>query len=64
MPRGKPHGHSTWTVFLSPGSAANIRRKDELNTEVKEALGHCPQCGSGYFTQYRADENPENAAAS
>jgi hypothetical protein len=25
------------------------------DAEVKEALSHCPQCGSGHFVQYRAD---------
>jgi hypothetical protein len=25
---------------------------------VPEALGHCPQCGSGHFTEYRAGHDP------
>jgi len=27
----------------------------EGDAEVREALNHCPQCGSGHFTEYRAD---------
>jgi hypothetical protein len=27
-----------------------------VDPEVKEALGHCPQCGSGKFTEYRTDK--------
>ena len=26
--------------------------------EVREALAHCPQCGSGHFTEYRAEGPP------
>ena len=26
--------------------------------EAREAQGHCPQCGSGEFTEYRADKAP------
>lgn len=29
----------------------------EGDAEVREALSHCPQCGSGHFTDYRADES-------
>jgi hypothetical protein len=32
----------------------------EDDIEVREALAHCPQCGSGHFTEYRAeDPQPE-----
>jgi hypothetical protein len=36
-----------------------MRDRDVAHTEddmeVREALSHCPQCGSGHFTEYRAD---------
>ena len=36
----------------------------EWDAEVRAALSHCPQCGSGRFTEYRADGNPEGVSAS
>jgi hypothetical protein len=44
----------TGIVFLTPQAARVIRGRDEADTEVKEALSHCPQCGSGHFSEYRA----------
>ncbi len=36
----------------------------EGDAEVREALSHCPQCGSGHFTDYLPSENPEGTAGS
>jgi hypothetical protein len=30
----------------------------EDDVEVREALSHCPQCGSGHFIDYRAESRP------
>jgi hypothetical protein len=39
------------------GWAARHPQRD--NAEVREALSHCPQCGSGKFTEYRKDSQPQ-----
>lgn len=40
-----------------------ITRSVEEDVEVREALSHCPQCGSGHFTEYRADTGSKDGAA-
>jgi hypothetical protein len=45
-------------------SGHQIMGAAERDAEVREALSHCRRCGSGHFTEYRADENPESASAS
>ena len=48
-------------------SAAHLMSEQVMSSaeddiEVREALSHCPQCGSGYFTEYRADESDSQSA--
>jgi hypothetical protein len=63
MPSRKPgHGHQTEGIELTPHlqSAARLIGEQvvasaEVDAEVTSALSHCPQCGSGRFTDFRAD---------
>ena len=63
MPTKEPGGgHLTEGIELTPHlqSAAHLIGEQimsgaEAYAEVREALSHCPQCGSGHFTEYRAE---------
>jgi ribosomal protein S27AE len=63
-PQREPrHWHFNEGIDLTPHmqSAAHlvgeqIMADAEENAEVWEAMSHCPQCGSGHFTEYRSDE--------
>jgi ribosomal protein S27AE len=62
MPKKGHSGHLNEGIELTPHlqSAAHLMGEQALATgaadaEVREALSHCPQCGSGHFTEYRAD---------
>jgi len=64
MPHQEPHGHLSEGIELTPHlqSAAHLLGEQmvsgaEGDAEVREALSHCPQCGSGHFTEYGADES-------
>ena len=35
-----------------------VEAASAVDIEVREALAHCPQCGSGHFTEYRAERTP------
>ena len=61
------HGYLTEGIELTPHlqSAAHLIGEQimtgaEEDAEVRSALSHCPQCGSGHFTEYRA-YRPSNA---
>ena len=48
-------------------SAAHLMSEQVMSSaeddiEVREALSHCPQRGSGHFTEYRADESDLQSA--
>ena len=65
MPHKGPHAHFSEGIELTPHlqSAAYLIGEQTMSdaegdAEVKEALSHSPQCGSGHFTEYRADQNP------
>lgn len=71
MPHKKPRAHFSEAIELTPHlqSAAHlvgeqIMSEAEGDAEVREALSHCPQCGSGHFTDYLPSENPEGTAGS
>jgi hypothetical protein len=71
MPRKKPRAHFSEGIELTPHlqSAAHLVGEQimsgaEGDAEVREALSHCPQCGSGHFTDYRAHETAERAEGS
>jgi len=62
MPKKKHSGHLNEGIELTPHlqSAAHLMGEQAAaagaaDAEVREALSHCPQCGSGHFTEYRAD---------
>jgi hypothetical protein len=62
MPQKQHASHVDVGIELTPHlqSAAHLMGGQTLaagaaDAEVREALGHCPQCGSGHFTDYRAD---------
>ena len=62
MPQKEHTGDLGGGIELTPHlqSAAHLMGEQALDAgaadaEVREALSHCPQCGSGYFTEYRAD---------
>lgn len=62
MPQKEHTGHHGEGIELTPHlqSAAHLMGQQALaagaaDAEVREALGHCPQCGSGHFSEYRAD---------
>lgn len=63
MPEREPErGRRTGGIELTPHlqSAAHLIGEQIMNgaeqdAQVREALGHCPQCGSGRFTEYRAE---------
>lgn len=63
MPHKEPHAHLSEGIELTPHfqSAAHLVGEQILSgaegdAEVREALSHCPQCGSGHYTEFRADE--------
>ena len=64
MPGREPaRGRLTEGIELTPHlqSAAHLIGEQVMNgaeqdVEVRQALGHCPQCGYGPFTEYRAEE--------
>jgi hypothetical protein len=65
MPHKEPRAHFSGGIELTPHlqSAAHLVGEQimsgaEEDAEFREALSHCPQCGSGHFTEYRAEENP------
>jgi hypothetical protein len=45
------HGQQTEDIY---GDRFVIPEQADL--QVREALSHCPQCGSGKFTEYRKDQ--------
>lgn len=62
MPQKQHTGHLGEGIELTPHlqSAAHLVGEQIVaagagDAEVTEALSHCPQCGSGRFTEYRAD---------
>jgi hypothetical protein len=62
MPHKEPHQHLSGGLELTPHlqSAARLVAEQvvsgaEGDAEVREALSHCPQCGSGHFTEYRME---------
>ena len=71
MPHSGPwYGHLGEGIELTPHLQAaahmigeQVSSAAEEDTEVKEALSHCPQCGSGHFTEYRADPPSEGRKA-
>jgi hypothetical protein len=61
MPHKERAGHANGGIELTPHlqSAAHLMGEQALaagsaDAEVREALSHCPQCGSGHFTEYRS----------
>jgi hypothetical protein len=63
MPQKEHYGHENDGIELTPHlqSAAHLIGQQVLsaaedNTEVREALSHCPQCGSGHYTEHRGDK--------
>jgi hypothetical protein len=61
--RERARGRTAGGIELTPHlqSAARLIGEQvisgaEEDAEVRRALGHCPQCGSGRFTDYRARE--------
>jgi hypothetical protein len=38
------------------GGQTSLSTAGAESAEVREALSHCPQCGSGKFTEYRKEE--------
>jgi hypothetical protein len=40
------------------GGQTSLSTAGAESAEVREALSHCPQCGSGQFTEYRKDQPP------
>jgi hypothetical protein len=64
MPRKEPHQHLSGGIELTPHlqSAAHLLGEQVVSgavadAAVSQALSHCPQCGSGHFTEYRAEGN-------
>jgi hypothetical protein len=60
MPHKQHAGHVEDGIELTPHlqAAAHLMGEQALaagsaDAEVREALSHCPQCGSGHFTEYR-----------
>jgi hypothetical protein len=67
MPHKEPHARFSEGIELTPHlqSAAHLVGEQILigaegDAEIKEALSHCPQCGSGHYTEFRADQNPDH----
>ena len=62
MPHQEHSGHLGEGIELTPHlqSAAHLMGEQAVadavsDAQVREALSHCPQCGSGHFTEYRAE---------
>jgi len=53
------HTFSRWLIWLGAD-----QQRAEGDAEVRQALSHCPQCGSGHFTEYRVDDNSEGTSVS
>jgi formate dehydrogenase maturation protein FdhE len=50
-----------FTPQLQPAAhliAQQINAEIQDEAEVWAALGHCPQCGSGHFTEFRVGQTP------
>jgi hypothetical protein len=61
--KGRASGHLIDGIELTPHlqSAAGlighqIVSEADDDAEVREALSHCPQCGSATFTEYRNEQ--------
>jgi hypothetical protein len=64
MPSKEPHPHLSGGIELTPHlqSAAHLVGEQivsgaEGDAAFRAALRHCPQCGSGHFTEYRAGQD-------
>ena len=66
MPRKEPRsGHLFEGIPLGPETQSvailisqQIASEARDDAEVRQALSHCPQCGSNEFKEYRADRVP------